>query len=250
MARHNSSRLEGKVYKKIIDKKIIEYCISNSKKIRNVNEIIIATTNSKKDKKMHQIAKKNNVKVFFGSEKDVVKRYVDAAKKYNLDIIIRITGDCPFVSSEVLDIMLRSHLKKNSDYTVPRRATLGSAGEVISFKALTKLNKFMIKKNIDYDYREYVKFYFLSKKFQFKKNIISLPRKFLSNFRLTLDYKSDLLMFNILVKNLKKKQKDISLINIISFLKKNKNIANINIKNDLIYEKPAFLKKINYEINR
>lgn len=44
--------------------------------------------------------------IFFGDENDVLSRYYLAAKKYGLDTIVRITGDCLFVMPELIDEML------------------------------------------------------------------------------------------------------------------------------------------------
>lgn len=47
---------------------------------------------------------------FCGSEDNVLERYYHAAQFFKLDVIVRITGDCPFinprVSSEVLQLLL------------------------------------------------------------------------------------------------------------------------------------------------
>ena len=45
--------------------------------------------------------------VFKGSHKNVLKRYYLAAKKYEADLIVRITGDCPLVDSNLIDQMIK-----------------------------------------------------------------------------------------------------------------------------------------------
>ena len=44
--------------------------------------------------------------VFKGSENDVLSRVVNAAKAQQCDYIMDITGDCPFVSKALIDLML------------------------------------------------------------------------------------------------------------------------------------------------
>ena len=80
-ARMNSSRLPGKVLLKVNKKTLLEYLIERVKKINFINKIIIATTNNKSDKKIINLCKKLDIKYFCGSEKNVLKRVYDAAKK-------------------------------------------------------------------------------------------------------------------------------------------------------------------------
>ena len=52
-----------------------------------------------------------NVDFFFGNEKNVLKRYYDCCKKFNIkneDNIIRITADCPFIDPKLLDKLLQT----------------------------------------------------------------------------------------------------------------------------------------------
>ena len=39
-----------------------------------------------------------------------------AAKKYNTNIIVRITSDCPLVDPKILDKMVKVYSKSNIDY--------------------------------------------------------------------------------------------------------------------------------------
>ena len=44
--------------------------------------------------------------MFRGADADVAGRYLAAARKFGLDWIVRVTGDCPFVDAESLDYCL------------------------------------------------------------------------------------------------------------------------------------------------
>ena len=215
IARSNSFRFKNKIFKKIGDKEMLSLCIENTKKISSLDTVIVATTNSKKDKKISKITKKNNVKIFYGSENNVMKRCLDAAKKHKLDVIVRVTGDCPFISHEVMDFMLKNHFKKNSDFTVPLKATIGTAGEIINSSSLDVLNKILNKKKTLIKFSEYFKFFFKHPRYAFKYNEIILPKKLVTKFRLTVDYNSDLLMFRKVFNILKAKKKKLELSNIL-----------------------------------
>lgn len=250
MARSNSSRLKNKIFKKIGNKNILTLCIENVKKISFLDVIIVATTNSKNDKKIKEITKKNDVEIFYGSEKNVMKRYVDAAKKFKLDVIIRITGDCPLISKEVMDYMLLSHFKKNADFTLPLDVTIGTAGEIINYSSLSALYRKVLKQNVPTKYREYFKFFFKHQRYNFKYNQVVLPKKFVTKFRLTVDYISDLVMMNKLAKELIVKKKEFKISNIFYILKKKPLISKINSENPVIYRDKKFITEINQAISK
>jgi len=44
--------------------------------------------------------------LFIGSEEDVLDRYYRCALKYKADIIVRISADCPFLNSYVIDLAI------------------------------------------------------------------------------------------------------------------------------------------------
>ena len=68
-------------------------------RIKQINccNIVVATTTRKIDNDIVKIAKKADVKYFRGRTDDVLDRFYKAAKKFNADVIIRITGDCPLI---------------------------------------------------------------------------------------------------------------------------------------------------------
>ena len=86
-ARIGSSRLPGKVLKKIVGRPILWHIVNRLKALKN-KKIIIATSKSIKDKKIIQFCKKNELDYFAGSEKNVLDRFYKAAKKFNASNIV------------------------------------------------------------------------------------------------------------------------------------------------------------------
>ena len=115
-ARTGSTRLPDKVLLKIKGKSILEIVIDRLKKSKKINQIILATTRKVSDKKLIKIAKEKNIDYFTGSEENVLKRFYSCSKKFNADIIVRITSDCPLVDYRLVDEMLTFYKKKNYDY--------------------------------------------------------------------------------------------------------------------------------------
>ena len=80
-ARVGSSRLRGKVLKKINGKEIIILLLDRLSKSKKIENIIVAIPQKKEDDLLFKVLKKNNYNVFRGDELDVLKRYYDCAKK-------------------------------------------------------------------------------------------------------------------------------------------------------------------------
>ena len=58
------------------------------------------------------IAKKNKISIFRGDEKNVLKRYFEAAKLYNADLIVRICSDNPFIDPKQIDYLIEKFKNK------------------------------------------------------------------------------------------------------------------------------------------
>lgn len=243
ISRSESSRLKNKAFLKIGNLTSIEHCMKNTKKIEFLDEVILATTNLNIDKKYSKYTNNMGVKIFFGDPINVIKRCYFAAKKNNLDVIIRITGDCPFISKEILEELLLNHLYTQSDFTVANKFPVGASGEVINFKALERLY-FKLKNQKDFKYTEYPSFYFKYNHKLFKYNVCNINPKYQKNFRITLDYKEDLKMFRLLYYKMKQLKMDNNIDNIIKVIEKYKNISKINSHKKLVYTSPNFIKKM------
>ena len=96
-SRMSSTRLFGKILLKVKNKTMLEYLIERLKKVKKIDDIVIATTTNKLDNQIVSIAKKNNVKFYRGSNSNVLERVICAAEKYKADTIVRVTSDCPII---------------------------------------------------------------------------------------------------------------------------------------------------------
>lgn len=196
-ARTGSKRLPNKIIKKILPKiTFLEYLIKRLKSVKNVQKIIIATSKKKQDDKILKLNLKN---VFFyrGSEKNVIKRYIDAAKKYQLRHIIRITADCPFVDPKLIEKILWKYHKGKYNYASnvnPPSFPNGFDIEIFDYKTLKKSIK-LYKSKLN---KEHVTFA-IRKVMKVKKYNLELKQN-LNHIRLTLDSKIDLVKIKKLAK--------------------------------------------------
>jgi len=166
--RVNSKRFYGKVLKKFFNNKTInDILYSRLKKSPYINKIIFATGKSYHNDKLIRFLKKKKYNFFIGSEKNVLDRTFKCATENQTDLIVRITGDNPFLDIKILDKMIKFYLKKFNyiDY--------------LSNNGTANLKK---KRNLPYGldiqiykYISFKKIFLISKKIKKKNNMISSP---------------------------------------------------------------------------
>ena len=197
-ARFNSSRLKGKVLKKINNNlTVLEFLVYRLKKSKFINKIIVATTKNAADKKIIDLCKKRKFLFFSGSENNVLDRYYKTNKKYSGDIIVRITSDCPLADPSLIDEFIKTFLKKKVEYlsnTIKRSYPDGIDIEIFKKNALE-----LAWKNAKNSYdKEHVTTYLKNNKFIKKFNVKYFQD--LSKNYWCLDYKEDLALLRSIVK--------------------------------------------------
>ena len=225
-SRINSTRLYGKIIKKVLDKTILEYLIERLKKIQYADDICIAFSDNSDDIKIKKIAEKLNLNYFKGSEYDVLSRHYLAAKKFSYDNIVRISSDCPLIDPGIIDqIIFKFNKNKNVDYlsnALVRSFPLGMEAEIFSFKALEFAYN---KAHSPYD-REHVTPYI--KNFKNFKKLNLKYKKNLSNYRLTLDTEEDFILIKKIIEELYPLNINFNLFNIIKFIDNDNSLIGIN----------------------
>ncbi|MBD2517199.1 glycosyltransferase family protein [Nostoc sp. FACHB-973] len=140
-ARMTSTRLPGKVLKKILDKPLLEYQIERLKRVKFADEIVIATTNNSTDLPIVELCERLSIAYFRGSEEDVLDRCYQAAKEHHADVVVRVTSDCPLIDPQVIDRVIQFYLDNQSQYDyvsncLERTYPRGMDTEIFSFIAL------------------------------------------------------------------------------------------------------------------
>ncbi|MDF2065816.1 glycosyltransferase family protein [Bacillus sp. Cr_A10] len=142
-ARMGSTRLPGKILKVVNGKTLLEYQLERVKQSRKIDQIIIATTVEDADQPIIDFCEEYGIKYYRGSENDVLSRYYETAQKYDADIIVRLTSDCPIIDPIIIDKTIQHYLDNSLifDYvsnTVERTFPRGLDTEVFSLNALKK----------------------------------------------------------------------------------------------------------------
>ncbi len=144
-ARLGSTRLPGKVLADIYGKPMLAWMLTRLAKAKSLDQIVIATTTSTLDDRLHQwVLKNTNFDCFRGSEMDLVERFYECAGKYQADVIVRLTADDPLKDGAIIDRAVELFFEnKKVDYVSNcLKATYpeGLDVEVFSYKALSKVH--------------------------------------------------------------------------------------------------------------
>lgn len=217
-ARMGSTRLPGKVVKNLGGVPVLIHMIRRIKRCKYINEIVIATTTKEEDDIVERLARQEHIKVFRGSELDVLDRYYNAAKSSKADIIVRVTSDDPLIDFEVVDKVIKNILVEKSDYScnnIPRTYPLGLDCESFTFKAL-ETAWINAKKERE---REHVTPYIREHTDMFKISTLTNDKDY-SYLRWTLDTLEDYKYISNIYNNLYKHNEFFKTNDIIEFLLK------------------------------
>ena len=187
-SRMGSTRLPGKALKRVAGIPLVELVAARVARSSMLDKIVISTTGEPEDEAI-------------GGDfaeplpRDPLGGFYECAKQFEGDIIVRITGDDPLKSPDLIDWVCNCMLQKPGlefcSNTLEPTFPWGLDIEVIRFKTLKWLHE-----NIqDPVYREHVTYYILEHPDEFKTHNISYPED-LHGWKWSIDTQADLDWFN------------------------------------------------------
>ncbi|MED4534086.1 glycosyltransferase family protein [Metabacillus fastidiosus] len=227
-ARMGSTRLPGKVLKTVNGKTLLEYQIERVQNAKTIDQIIVATTIQESDQSIVDFCRKIGVDYYRGSENDVLSRYYETAKSFDVDIIVRLTSDCPIIDPVVIDKVVNEYLNNflSVDYvsnTLDRTYPRGLDTEVFSFQALQQAYQEALL-SID---REHVTSYFYTNSDIFRLQTVKHGYNY-ENYRWTVDTKEDFKLIQLILGELYNPNKVFLLEDVINLLEIHPEWNNIN----------------------
>jgi len=172
--RYDSTRLFGKALLPLANEETMTgLIIKRLRSSKVVNDVIVATTEATFPF-IEKTLKDLNASFYLGSENDVLMRYKEASEKYNVDIIVRATGDNPLVSVKALDLIVEHHIKTNADLSHYKLMPYGSGVEVIGFDTL----KYASDSSKDAFEKEHITQYMYRNADKFKIEKPTVPKEF------------------------------------------------------------------------
>ena len=223
--RLQSERLPRKALIDIAGVPAIERCLLNALASKRSPKVILATTTNPIDAVLESHTLGGRVHFFRGSENDMVSRFIGAADKFDIDIIVRVTGDSPLISYELIDLLVDAHIKAGADFSYLRDAPLGTRPEVLNKQALVRLKSLISTEK----YTEYLSLYFKNNPDLFELNEVAPPKIYrYPNYRLNLDWPEDLEVLKTIFEKLGIGKEAVALQPVLRFLKQHPEIVAIN----------------------
>lgn len=240
-ARMGSTRLSGKVMLEISGKPVLWHVINRVSKSKLIDWLVVATTTNCEDDTIEKFCNQIHIPVYRGSEDDVLDRYYQCARKFDIENIVRITADCPLHDSSVIDLVIERYRQGNYDYVSnidPPTYPDGIDVEVFSFQALDSAwrDASLVSE------REHVTPYIRKHGDIFKISNVT-NKENLSSYRWTLDQAEDFEFIQKIYRKFKESNVDeFYMKDIIGLLEKNPELISIN---SAIKRNEGYIKSVN-----
>jgi spore coat polysaccharide biosynthesis protein SpsF len=175
-ARMGSTRLPGKSMMSLAGVPLVGRILERLKRVRKINDIILATTEQKADDVLVGLAREYDVRYSRGSQNDLVDRFYQAAKSIKADVIVRFPGDNPVPEPKEIDRIIDYHLSSKNHFSsniVPMKGNgypMGIGAEVFGFKVIEDV----FRRNYDANKREHICLNF----FDFENQQVVEPKRY------------------------------------------------------------------------
>lgn len=191
-ARMGSSRLPGKVLADIEGTPALGRLFDRLRACSRIDDFVLATSTAPGDDVLEQWAKAAGIAVYRGSEDDVLQRVVEAQRSMNSDIVVEITGDCPLLDPEIIDLGVETFFANDCD--VVTNARLPSYPQGADVQVFRSRDLVHVAETIhDPAVREHVSLYFYETSERYRIIHLIAPRSWHApDVRLQLDYAEDL----------------------------------------------------------
>lgn len=115
-ARMGSTRLPGKVLMDLHGKPVLGHVLERAMAVTGIDTVMVATTVHDRDNPIVEYCRRWQVPCYRGSEDDVLDRYYRASVLDRLQVVIRITADCPLLDPRVVERVLAEFVSSGADY--------------------------------------------------------------------------------------------------------------------------------------
>jgi spore coat polysaccharide biosynthesis protein SpsF len=118
-ARMASTRLPGKVLLDIGGEPMLVRVVERARRAKILDGIVVATTTDASDDAVAELCRERGYPCYRGSVHDVLDRYYQASIKYGVDILVRLTADCPIIDGMLIDETVNAFLGRSAGDDYP-----------------------------------------------------------------------------------------------------------------------------------
>lgn len=225
-ARMSSSRLPGKVLMELEGMSMLEHQINRVKRAEMLDKIIVCTSDNETDNLICELCNRIGVDFFRGSLEDVLDRFYETAHYFKIDTVVRLTADCPLIDPGLIDDVVANFLEKKYNYFSncnPPTYPDGLDVEIFSKEMLI-----LAAKNAKLpSHREHVTPFI--KKIAGKDKMGNLKSEIdYSKLRWTVDNRSDFVFVQEIFSRLYNYNNAFTWYDVLSLVKQNPDLSNIN----------------------
>lgn len=102
-ARMSSKRLPKKVMADLGGRPMLEWVVERTRRAKAIDKIAVLTSTNPADDVIEQFCQQRGYEYFRGAEHDVLDRFYQAAQAFGAFVVVRITGDCPFIDPGLIN---------------------------------------------------------------------------------------------------------------------------------------------------
>ncbi len=186
-ARLGSTRLPGKALLPVGDLPLLGHVLRQCLAASRADGVVLATTELPEDDALAALAGDMHVPVFRGSRDDVLGRFLGAADMAGADLVVRVTGDCPFVCPDLIDRAVEMAVREQAEAVGAAGYPEGVTAEVVSRGALGRTADLARAK----EDREHVTSYLWRNPSRFRTRVLECPEP-LGEFAFSVDDEEDL----------------------------------------------------------
>jgi len=140
-ARMGSTRLPGKILLAINEHRVVDLVARRCEEASTVDHLVFAVGDEDPNAAVTEWCERREYRYIVGPEDDLLKRHRQVLEETGDDVLIRVTGDCPFVPPTEIDRIVRLHENHRGGYTTNAtdRMPLGTAVDAIDGSTLADL---------------------------------------------------------------------------------------------------------------
>jgi len=209
------------------------------RRAKGIHKVVVATSSEKEDDPLAELCLTENVHCFRGDLEDVLDRVFHAAKPYEPDSVLRLTGDCPLIDPEILEDLIDFFTNGEFDYasnTLRPTWPDGLDAELFNFQTLEDAWRNAVLASE----REHVTPYIYKRPGAFKLGSFESSLN-LSHHRWTVDYEEDFELVRRIYEALYRKDPNFTTARILAWLRANPEAA---VSNGKHFRNDGYLKSL------
>ena len=224
-ARMTSTRLPGKILIQVKQQALLSYHINRLK--QSGLPVFLATTLNESDNPVVDFCKQQKIDFSRGDEQNVLSRFYECALKFKLDVIVRVTSDCPLIDGKLIQTAVANYLQENNlncyaSNCIERTFPRGFDFEIFSFDMLKEA---YTKATSDSQKEHVTPYFYQNTENKFRLSHIKAAEDN-SKYRITVDTPEDFKLIQILIEEYGCETKSAS--EIIDILKLHPELSEIN----------------------